>query len=165
MSEQENSNEKCCEPELAKLEKEAQIIKSELKNKTEQYQKLLIENLKKDVLISELKKEIDDSKYIEFGAFFPSNTLKDLQLIDDVPENDSKFITMALKGVYNDKLVELSKKTLSGRHNKQQITPEKKKIIDELFYTRLKHLPDEEIKKRRSNLSKLIRNTIDHLKK
>lgn len=56
------ADSKCCEDEISDLQKKVEEYSSKLKQLKQSYEKSLIENLKKDVIIQQLKKKIETNK-------------------------------------------------------------------------------------------------------
>lgn len=158
----------CCQEEITELERELNEITNKLKTRKDDYHKALIVNMKNDIKIIDLEEKIDAQSFCEFKQFFSNETLNALQRIDKSQNSDSKFISVAVDGLYNGNMDILTKKTVSGRSNKKDkeaITPEKKKILENLFNKRLIKLRPKEYIERSAQLTKLIRNTIDTVNK
>lgn len=162
------TEQSCCQEEFAELEHQLDEINVKLKEKKDVYQKALVENLKKDLQIGELEKKIESSLYSEFKPYFSEYNLNRLRHTDISSKFDSKFISIAMDGLYSGNPDILSKKTVSGRSNnnkKEAVSPEKKEILENLFSKRLDKVPAKECNERSRNLNKLIKNKIDNVAK
>lgn len=51
----------CCQEEINHLEKSIEDLANKLKDLKQTYEKLLIENLKKDIILRQIKKKINQS--------------------------------------------------------------------------------------------------------
>lgn len=161
------SQESCCEKEINGLREKINnlAIKSdELKN---EYKKLLIDNLEKDVKIRNLKKELEEKKFWVFKGKLSENCLSELEVIGKSVAEDSTFVCCVINDLYD--LSTLKNVTLSGRSkasNTVEISTEKRDILEATFLRRLTFVPREEVNEiRRNNLNKLIRNAIDSAKR
>lgn len=156
-------NDYCCKDEIDSREQHLDQLNSEYKKLKEKYQKLLIENVQKDVVLRELKQKIEKYKYSTFEGIFDHSCLEKLRNFGDAKNDDSKFIECAMKNLYHGDMQALQQKTLSGRSRKQvaktAISPEKKKILQSLYCERMSYLTADDLRKK--NLNSLIRNTID----
>lgn len=126
------------------------------------YRNLLIKNLEKDLKIKELKNKIVSKKYINFEEKLSNECIKKLRNIDDIEKDDTKFVSVILNELYEVKILKC--KTISGRSQnseKTALTPEKKLLLDQIFSERLQNFTASEQDKRKQNLSKIIRQTID----
>lgn len=161
------SEDNCCSQEIEKLRDELKIWTHKCDNSKLDYGKKLIENLKKDILISELKKTFSASskanKFESFEQHLSESVLRQLKTFGDTSKEDSSFISCAVKDLYRDNVELIKKLSLSGRiEGKTQISQENKAILEKLFAERLSYIPSSEVDEvRRQNLNKLIRNVID----
>lgn len=158
----------CCQEKITELQQQLKDITIKVTAEKEKYHQDLVENLKKDLKITDLEKKIELQIYHQFAPYFSTHTLKLLRQTNELVTFDSKFISIAIKDLYSDNLGILSKKTLSGRAtkcDKEPISPMKKKILENLFAERIHKLEPKEHKERFSNLNKLIRNAIDNVNK
>lgn len=152
----------CCET-VDKLNQELISLTEKSKELKQEYQSLLITNLQKDFIIRHLKIKKTQNKFVTFDKDFSKETIVKLNLIGDNISCDSKFIALVLNELYGQ---ELKNKCLGNRgvqRGKSPISPQKKKIIQQLFTERLSYLDTD--KSREDNLSKLIRNAIDNANK
>lgn len=133
-----------------------------MKNLKDEYKKVLITNLEKDVKIRKLKKELKSKKYISFENNLSIQCIEKLRCISDLEKEDTTFISVVLNELYDVK--SLKCKSISGRsknNEKTVFTPEKKSLLDQIYSERLAHFPAPGVNARKKNLSKIIRNAID----
>lgn len=148
----------CCET-VDELKQELNSVTEKSKELKQEYQSLLIQNLQKDLTIRQFKIKLNQNKFVSFDKDFSKETLIKLNLIGDDLSCDSTFIGLVLNELYGQAL---KNKCLSGRgikSGKSPISPQKKKIIDQVFAERLSHLNADE--SRAKKLNKLIRSAID----
>lgn len=167
------------ENEISKLKKDNSDLKK-LMNKSNQI------NLKKDLLIAELKKQIDENRssilnsashikdkkqkilFEQFEDKIQKTDLIRLRSINDTKEKDSTFILQSLKILYKEDISALSKKTATTTTStKQEMTPEKKCAIQQLFSERLSamNLSAEQELDRQSRFRCLLSNAISSVNK
>lgn len=127
---------------------------------------MLIENLQKDIIIKQIKKKIEENKFLSFEKHLSKEYLERLNLIGGSQREDSTFVAVAINALYSENTEVIKKKGLSRSKTKgnSEITPEKRKILEELFAKRMSYLVNVDIN-RQNNLPKLIRNAIDNAKK
>lgn len=129
------------------------------------YHEMLVLNLKKDIEINQLKK--DSQSFQTFSGIFSDTTIDSFKSIINSKSKDSFFILTAIKDLYRSDLEKLKKRTYSGRVNtknsKEPISPEKKKILTDVFQVRVKREPDGE--SRMKNLGKHIKVSIENINK
>lgn len=77
----------CCEKEIIELEQKLSKLEIQLTAEKEDYQKALIENLKKDLQINEMEDKIESNLYHQFKESFNDKTLNKLRMI----ENSTKY--------------------------------------------------------------------------
>lgn len=163
-----NMAESCCSDEIKSLNEILEKENSESKALKKEYQKLLIENLQKDVIIRNLKKKVEEFKYASFKGVFSDVCLDELKSFGNLQMDDSSFIRCAIKDLYRENIGILKHKTLSGHSKdgtKTQISPKKMSTLDQLFEQRMAYMQPEKIDDiRKKSLHKLIRNAIDHEK-
>lgn len=126
-----------------------QIIK-DLKNK---YVDALSENFKKDYAIQQLKNQLDrlvppdtmtktpSNSDPVLNKFFSKDQLEKCESITCVKSHDSKFILMAVRELYTNKLETVKEKSALGR-TKNAMSPEKYSALKEFFGNRLKNVDD-----------------------
>lgn len=156
----------CCEEEIDLLKKELNSLIDKEKELKENYKHILIENMKKDLLIDSLEKSDQKDKQFEsFKDHISSSVLNELRAKSSLRSDDPNFISVALHGLYGNDIGILKKKTLSGRSDcggKQPISPKKKEILERIFEERLNASPVNDVDELRKNsLSKLIRSALD----
>lgn len=118
----------CCE-KATDLKKELHILTETAKKLKQGYHSLLIENLKKDLIIRQIKTKIEEKKFLRFENKLSKECLEKLNSIGNSQKQDSTFIAIALNGLYDDNTEIVKQKNLTGRSRngvKSQITPEKK---------------------------------------
>lgn len=154
---------KCCIAEINLLKQKIASTVSEVKKLKEEYKNLLIKNLQSDVVLRQLKQNIETKKYCDFASCLSESCLNGLREIGSSVRDDTKFVGVVLKDLYGG-IEPLKEKTLSGRSktgNKSELTPQKKSVLDSIYKERMKYLPATEAKERGKNLNKIIRNAID----
>lgn len=154
----------CCESEIKVMKEELNDLEQQVKQLKIEYNNLLIENLQKDVIIRNKKIQILQNKYTNFNKNISKDILSELNSIGNSKREDSAFIALAIKGLYNGNIETIKQKSLSGRSKKGEtsgISPEKKKILERLYDERISYISDID-ESRKNNLNKLIRNAIDN---
>lgn len=153
----------CCQGEIDLLNQNLQYLLEKQKQLKNKYHELLVENIKKDIIINDLKEKIESEKINHYSGVLSSNCVQKLKIIDKSKKKDSTFIKCIINELYSKE--ELKKKTVHGKSKdskKTPISPEKKKLLKKLLEERLQDVDDEEERElRRSCLNKLIRNAID----
>lgn len=164
----------CCGSEIDSLSKELDSLVIKSKQLKAEYQKLLIQNLQKDVEILELQNKSDlqnkseQQKCHQVEQIISTSAMKQLKLLSDAQKDDSKFIYIILNDLYGPSLKD---KTLSGRKKNTAITKNAeitRKIKSDLeicFEERLMNISSDEKQIRMSTLNKLIRTAIDKSKR
>lgn len=115
-------------------------------------------------------KEIE-SKYTfndQFGKILSSEQLGRLRSIGTMPKDDSTFVFTCVNFLYEDRSHELQSKSLTGKgKNKEKMTPEKVKLLGQLYEERLNNLAIDEIaqRDRQKKLNVLIKNAIRNINK
>lgn len=109
----------------------------------------------------------DSNEILIFHAFsndFTSSQLANLREVSKEKRDDSKFISLALKSLYDKNLETLEMKSITGRSSKpgqkkEKMTPEKTAILGEIFHNRLQHATADltERTNREKRLNKLIK--------
>lgn len=165
------SDENCCAEflEINTLKDELELWIEKSNELKQIYRKLLIENLEKDVEIRKLKEKSSSKKFSAFENILSATCLEKLRSIGDSIKDDSTFISCALNDIYDGKAEIIKELTLTNRSNlvgKKEMSTENKKKLENLFTERLSFiLPCEVDDYRKKKLGKLIRNTIDNIKK
>lgn len=152
----------CCEEKINLLREELNEVNKKGKELKERYINLLVENLKKDVIIRDLKEKAKLNKYSDFEGDVSLPALSKLISIEDDQKFDSGFIYIALMDLHKGDSSLLKTKTLSGRSksgDKEAISPEIKTILQKLFDARLASTSDVSDLRKRS-LGNLMRNAL-----
>lgn len=165
--------ENCCRKEIELLSKELNNLAIQSKQLKTEYQRLLIQNLKLDVEIIELKhkdevREMDD-KYRKFESIISASVLEQLKLLGDTKKDDPTFVFLILNDLYGQSLKD---KTLSGRtknsstaNKNTEVSQQTKSILQGIFEERLMKSSSEEKSHRMVSLNKHIRSAIDKSKR
>lgn len=156
-----------CASEIKNADDEIALIEAECKELRRKYHDMLVENIKKDVEIEDLEVKVrEQSSYAEFTNHFSDESMKTLRSFEIAEANDSKFVLAAVRGLYVDRLEVLKERNLSGRSKTQKkypVTPEKKKILQDLFTERIKNAT--RLAERGQNLNALIKSAIGTINK
>lgn len=156
-----------CKTDIDAMENEVTLLEVEVKEMRLKYHAMLIENLKKDFEIKELKAQLkEQTKYVKFEKNFSSNAMETMRSYGDEKAQDSKFILTAVRDLYDGRLEDLQTKNLSGRSKgatKQPVTPEKMKILKEIFEERITYSKSDERKTLSQNVKTAIQ-TINNKK-
>lgn len=162
------------EIENSKLKKDNKDLKK-LLNKSNQV------NLHKDLLIKQLKKQINENNsssinsssqnkkqkilFDQFENKIDRSDLITLRSINDKKEKDSSFVLKCLHILYKNDLTVLNKRCATKtKPTKQELTPDKKSIINELFFERLSsmNLCPEDEQERKLRFRYLLSNAISN---
>lgn len=153
----------CCQEEILDLKGKINNYVLKCTELKVEYKNLLIENLKKDVKIRDLRKELEADKFLKFKKKISANCLINLRDIGNSSKEDSTFVSCVMNDLYT--LQTLASLTLGGRSqagNQTGISAEVKDLVEKMFAERLSYVARQEVNdRRRNNLSKLIRNAID----
>lgn len=123
------ADEECCRGEIDALKQDIENSVHKVNKLKQEYKKLLIENLKKDVTLRQLNDKIKSKKYSSFQNKLSELCLQELKTIGNSQKDDAKFVCAAL--LYGENLDVIKKKTLSGRSKtgeNTKFTPEKKRF-------------------------------------
>lgn len=153
------SNEKCC-TEIQCLKFDISKVEKQISAAKDKYHKSLVLNLKKDIMIDELEKQLASATKLEFEEFFSQGMITTLRSINGIKKKDSNFILTAVKDMYRDDVHRLKGKTFSGR-TKEKMTPKKVVVLKALFKERLKNLPDSD--ERMKNFGKCVKAAIENI--
>lgn len=123
------------------LRNQIKNIESEIQTAKNRYHEILVMNLKKDIQIEKLKEKLANSKYRKFREVLSESTIDNLTKMDDSQKKDRVFILAAVRDLYSSNLSRLKEITYSGR-TKNPMSPQKKKILNELFQIRLENASD-----------------------
>lgn len=152
--------EKCCG--IFKLEKELEELTEKLKIVKQDFENLLKENLRKDLIIRRLKLRKNKNKFASFEKKLTKSCLDKLSICGDSQREDSQFVALVLGDLYGTE--QIKKLSLSSRNRKTDkivISEEKKSILQDIFFERLNKIPYVD-NSRKLSLSKLIRNAVDN---
>lgn len=180
-------NEQCdgCSTEIEKLKKQITEVKEKNKKVEDAIKSCRLIISDKDIEILNLQKIIssvlsvnhsnhskrfeavaksDQRMFESFSSDFDSEQLRSLRSIPTISRNDSTFISCAVKSLYSENLHLAKNKSACGRksknsQNKEMMTPEKKKILADIFDERLQTigLSLEEKNTRQKQLNRLIK--------
>lgn len=157
----------CCGSEIKNTEDEIALVGAECKELRRKYHNMLVENIKKDVEIDDLEVKVrEQSSYADFKNKLSDESMKTLRSFGIAEGNDSKFVLAAVKGLYEGRLEVVKERNLSGRSKTQKknpVTPEKMKILQDLFTERIKNTTGSA--ERGQNLNALIKSAIDTINK
>lgn len=157
----------CCDQEIEHLKAQLEKLKSESIELRENYKKLLILNIEKDVKIRDLKKELEKNKFTLFKGKLSELCLNKLETIGNSVAEDSSFVCCVIHDLFDSST--LKNLTLSGRSKcgeKSEIAKDKKDILEAIFNQRLAYVPRQEVDEtRQKKLNKLIRYVIDNANK
>lgn len=156
------SAEHICTDEINKLKEEVKLLTTKSNNLKHEYIQKLIENAKKDLIIRELKEQIEKQRYQSFEGKLSDNCLQLIKSIDSAQKEDNFFVYSILKDIYG---VSLKEKTLSGSKKNSEISSKVKMLLNEIFYERVRNVSLDQRDARKNNMSKLIRNAIDREKR
>lgn len=153
----------------ADLEKEFTDLTEKLNVLKKEYQKLLVENFQKDLIIWQLKTENKQKKFVQFEKSLSKVCIEKLNLIGDAVRDDSQFIGLVLPELYKGDTETISNLSLAKKKKKKsdtniEIKKETKEILQNILTERLSYITGVD-EKRKSNLNKLIRNCIDNAKR
>lgn len=151
-----------CHSEILQIEQRIRDCKQKIEKSKQKYHETLVLNLKKDLIIEQLKKQLQSVQYDEFRGIISDTAVEQLRKINDSQKKDSLFILTALKDLYRNDLTRLKHITYSGR-TKEPMTPEKKKNLKDLFTERLKNSIDAT--DRLDNFGKYVKTAIENTNK
>lgn len=112
---------------------------------------------------TEFEQQKDTLDFIEFANYFNESQLSELRSFGASKSEDSSFVNLALRSLYEGRLETLDAKTITGRGRtgieKGKMTPKKIEIIEEIFQKRLQHSSDDSNERicRKKRLNKLIK--------
>lgn len=156
-----------CQEEIEKLKSEILSCETERKKLKTKYFDLLMENLQKDVEIEDIEKKFGSSIFDEFKNDIASDSIDKLSIIEFGEKNDSKFVLTVVRGLYQERLEDLSRKTVTGRSKnkatKEPISPSKMAIITKIFEKRVRGSSNSI--ERKKNINKHIKKAIQNIAK
>lgn len=157
-----------CETEINTMENEVALLEAEAKEMRLKYHAMLIENLKKDFEIQDLKAQLkEQTKYVEFENNFSPDAMETIRSCGDEEAMDSKFILTAVRDLYDGRLGDLQTKNVSGRSKditKQPVTPEKMNILRGMFKERMTYSKKSDERKTLNRIIKTAIQTINNKK-
>lgn len=134
-------SDETCHMTIDDLENQIKNTETEIQVAKNRYHEVLVMNLKKDIQIEKLKEKLEHSKYKKFLEVLSESTINSLTKMDDNQKKDRGFISVAVRDLYSSNLSRLKEITYSGR-SKNPMSPQKKKILHELFQLRLENASD-----------------------
>lgn len=159
---------KCCEVEIAEKKEKTNNLHTKIISLKDNYRVLLIKNLQQDLIIRDLKRQLESKIYTSFEQIFSVETVAKLRSVENSKKGDSQFVSIVLMDLFHENINDLKMMTLSGRSklgDKQAIPFEKKQILERLYEERMNFLIPSEHTERKHNLAKLIQNALDNLHK
>lgn len=159
----ECSNDRC-HIKIEELKKKIDLCEKRILEAKDEYHKSLVANLKKDIILEDLKKKLNqlEQSYMGFKGTFSEGALSVLASFDTEIKKDTKFILTAVKDLYRNDLHRLKNKTYSGR-NKEKMTPKKMESLKSIFNERIKNQEDSDI--RMKNFGKYVKIAIENINK
>lgn len=170
---------------VSELEKENLKLKKDNTDLKKLFNKSNQVNLQKDLLIHQLRKQLNENNgqlksdsldesqtkkqkllFEKFQNTIDSENLVKLRSISDRKEKDSTFVSQCLKILYESDVSVLTERTATKTtSNKEELTPEKKSIINQLFFERLSsiNLSPKDEEERRSKLRIHLSNSIHNI--
>lgn len=161
------SSIKCCEDEIASKKEKVNNLHTKLISLKDNYRVLLIENLQKDLIIRDLKRQMESKIYSNFEQILSVETVAKLRSVANSTKGDSQFVSIALMELFHENINDLKLMKISGRSklgDKEAIAYEKKQILKRLYEERMNILIPSECSERKNNLPKLMRNALDNLR-
>lgn len=107
-----------------------------------------------------MKEQLTKYTFNEFRGTLKDETIDTLKALDDSQKKDSTFVLTAIKDLYSNDLLRLKNKTYSGR-KKEPITPEKLKVLRDLFTVRMNSIPNN--RERQTNFGRCIKAAIENI--
>lgn len=141
-----------CVDEIDEIEKEIAKCITQQNITKQKYNEALIENLKYDLILYKLQNQEQQIQFEEFKDLFSVKTLDKLRNLSGAEVNDSGFILAAVRDLYKDNLSVLKNKNYTGSCGKEAVSPEKKKILKDIFDKRLEYLNNEDEKRKKKVL-------------
>lgn len=159
---------KCCEVKIAEKKEKTNNLHTKIISLKDNYRVLLIKNLQQDLIIRDLKRQLESKIYTSFEQILSVETVAKLPSVENSKKGDSQFVSIVLMDLFHENINDLKMMTLSGRSklgDKQAIPFEKKQILERLYEERMNFLIPSERTERKHNLAKLIQNALDNLHK
>lgn len=154
-----------CHTELDSIKTQISECERKINEGKERYHQLLILNLKKDVVIEELKQKLANSIYENFIDVLSRESISKLRALSNEQKDDSTFVLSIVADLYKDDLFRLQNKSFSGSKKTTSMTPHKVDTIQKLFDERMdfieKSIPVTLDQK--SNVGKHIKSAIENI--
>lgn len=137
----------------------------------QKYHTALIENLKRDVVLHNLKSKKNEYRYSEFSAEFCAVALAKLRAFGTSQKDDSTFVLTAVRSLYQNNFGALKDKTYSGisrNKNKQALSPEKLSCLKNVYGKRMEYVRQDlpfMNNERKSNFAKHVKTAIESINK
>lgn len=108
--------------------------------------------------------------FSKFLGEFNDSQMAQLRSLGPTIRDDSTFVSSVMRFLYSERLDCLKNKSVSGRgrtkeEKKEQLTPHKKTVLDEMFGERINCLTSnkDEIINRKKNLNKYVKDAISNI--
>lgn len=132
-----------------------------------------IQNLStKQTMATEATKNVEGARILPFQTFsndFNDEQLSQLRSFNIEKKDDSPFIAYVMRQLYSNDLTQLSMISVTGRPRgqikKAQMSPRKKKMVEDLFHERLMNINDTESAARRSKVNTHINTAINNIRR
>lgn len=134
-----------CLDEIQSLENEIAICISEQKEIKRELMIALSENLKKDFVIENLTDQAKNQRFDEYKDKFSSEAIQFIRNIGTTEKEDSTFVLMSMRGLYENNLSTLANKTYTGvsKCEKNALTPTKSAFLKDIYNQRLKYIEED----------------------
>lgn len=151
------------------LAKENTKLKSDLIQLRKLYNNACRNYVKKDMKIKMLETKIVPSglPFEKYKTTLGEKLIKKLRLLDSKRRSDSTFVNKCVQKIYEHEISKLSNKTANGMFGKGSLTPDKKKVIEELFFERLsiEQLDEIEHEERFKRFNTLLNSSIQTIRR
>lgn len=104
--------------------------------------------------------------FTNFSSIFEESQLADIRLIGPTKKEDSTFINVAMRLLYENRLDVLEKKSVTGRsknNDKEKLTPYNVETIKQLFKERMQQAEPSEREARQKQVNKHIKDSIENI--
>lgn len=159
-------NLKKLKAELLKIQKAVDVCQRICNTKD-----IRIQNMStKQTMATEATENVEAARTLPFQTF--SNDFNDEQLsqfrsFNIEQKDDSPFIAYVMRQLYSSDLTRLSMISVTGRRRgqikKTQMSPHKKKMVEDLFHERLMNVNDTDAAARRSKVNTHINSAINNI--
>lgn len=151
------------------LSKENSKYKRDLTQMRKLYNEVCRTIVKKDLKIKMLEKKFTspDIIYGKHKDILGQTVLKKLRKLSDGQRSDSTFVYTCLQKIYENDFNRMKNKSVTGSKNTEILTPEKKKIIEDLFLERLMiaNLDENVYSQRFGKLHKHLNTSINNIRR